>query len=150
MYKKATIMSACLLLVIATGWTLVQAQVPYRVSDREVEQLLKRIRNGSDRFRKSLDSALDRSRLDGTNREDDINAFVKDFDKETDRLYDRFKDHKSVSGDVETVLDRAVRIDRFMRRQQFRNDKAQRNWEAVRADLDQLAQDYSVTWDWQR
>ena len=148
MYKRATIMIACLLFAVAAGRIMIQAQIPYRISDKEVEKILKRTKNDSNKFRKSLDSALDRSSLNGTNREDDINAFVKDFDKETDRLYDRFKDHKSVSGDVETVLERASRIDRFMQHHQFRNDKAQRNWSAVRADLEQLAQAYNVTWNW--
>jgi hypothetical protein len=109
-----------------------------------------RLKKDSDRFRKSLDSSLDRSRLDGTKREDNINAFVKDFDKESARLYDRFKDHKSVGSDVQTVLDRAAEIERFMHNHQFRNGHAERDWSSVRADLDELAQDYSVTWNWQR
>ena len=82
------------------------------------------------------------------NREDDINAFVKNFDRATTSLHERFKDHKSVSADVQTVLDSAARIDQFMRRQQFRNGKAQRDWSVVRADLDQLSQAYNVTWNW--
>jgi len=110
--------------------------------------MLHRLRRDSDKFKKSVDSALDKSSLNGTNREDDINAFVKDFYKESDNLYDRFKDHKSVSGDVQNVLDRASRIDGFMHRHQFRNNKAERDWNAVRADLDQLAEAYNVTWTW--
>ena len=145
MYKKSLVVAIMFFAVSVC----VQAQdVPYRINDKQVEQSLKHLKKDSDRFRKSLDSSLDRSRLNGTNREDDINAFVKDFDKETARLYDRFKDHKSVSSDVQTVLDRAVRIERFMHRQQFRNGKAEHDWAVVRADLDQLAQAYNVTWNW--
>ena len=107
-----------------------------------------RLKRDSDRFRKSLDSSLDRSRLNGTHREDDINAFMKDFYKESDRLYDRFKDHKSVGSDVETVLQRAADIDRFMSRHEFRSDKAQRDWSVIRGDLDELARAYNVTWSW--
>jgi hypothetical protein len=146
MFKKSLIMLAAV--AIMSAGTIYGQEVPYRVSDRQVEQLMHRLKKDSDRFRKSLDSSLDRSRLDGTNREDDINAFVKDFDKESARLYDRFKDHKSVGSDVQTVLDRAVRIERFMHNHQFRNGRAERDWSTVRADLDELAQDYSVTWNW--
>jgi len=134
------------LLFVGTG-TFAQ-DVPYRLNDKQVEETMHRLKKDSDRFRKNLDSSLDRSRLNGTNREDDINAFMKDFSKETDRLYDRFKDHKSVSSDVETVLDRAVKIDRFMERNHFRNDKAQRDWSFVRGELDELARAYNVTWSW--
>ncbi len=133
----------------AGSLTSVKAQdVPYRISDKEVEQIMHRLKKDSDKFRGSLDSALDRSTLDGTNREDDINAFVSDFEKETSRLYDRFRDHKSVASDVQTVLERAARIEGFMHRHQFRSDKASRDWNSVRIDLDDLAHAYNVSWNW--
>ena len=148
MYRKSILTVVCLL-AIAGVWSVAQGQeVPFRISDKQVEQSLKRLKKDSDKFRKDLDSALDRSRLDGTNREDDINAFVKNFDRATTSLHERFKDHKSVSADVQTVLDSAARIDQFMRRQQFRNGKAERDWSVVRGDLDQLSQEYNVTWNW--
>jgi archaellum component FlaC len=121
--------------------------LPYRLSDKEVEQILHRIEDQSGKFRSSLDSALDRSRLNDTDREDDINAFIKEFDQEVRRLHDRFDDHKSVAADVQSVLDRAVRIDAFMRRRGL-GEKAQNEWSALRANLDQLAEAYTVEWRW--
>lgn len=149
MYKKAILTIVCALLVLTSMHSsTARAQgIPYRVSDRQLEQTMKRLKRDTDRYRKSLDSSLDRSRLDGTNREDDINAFIKNFDQETDRLHDRFKDRKSVSADVETVLDRASRIDRFMVNRRL-GGRAERDWSAVRADLDQLSQAYNVRWNW--
>lgn len=123
------------------------AGLPYRLSDKEVERILHRIEDQSGKFRSSLDSALDRSRLNDTDREDDINAFIKEFDQEVKRLHDRFDDHKSVAGDVQTVLDRAARIDAFMRRRGL-SEKAQTEWSALRANLDQLAEAYTVEWRW--
>jgi len=49
-------------------------------------------------------------------REEDINDYVKEFSKQTSRLHDNFDHHKSTAPDVETVLDRAARIDVFMSR----------------------------------
>ena len=131
--------------------TRTQAQVvgqPYRLSDKEVERILNRIENQANNFRRSLDAALDRSRLNGTNREDDINAFIKNFDEQTKRLHDRFDDNKSVAADVEAVLNRAADIDQFMRRQPL-SERAQNDWSAVRASLDELATAYNVTWRWE-
>lgn len=128
-----------------------QAQVvgqPYRLSDKEVERILHRIENQANNFRRSLDSALDRSRLNGTNREDDINSFIKNFDEQTKRLHDRFDDHKSVAADVEAVLSSAVTIDQFMHRQRL-NDRAQNDWSTLRASLDDLSQAYNVSWRWE-
>jgi predicted glycoside hydrolase/deacetylase ChbG (UPF0249 family) len=124
------------------------ADVPYRISDKEVEDVIHRLESQSDKFRKSLDSALDKSRFDGTRREDDINAFVKDFYKETKTLHDHFDSHKSTTSDVQTVLDRAAQIDQFMRRNRLKKD-AQKDWTVLRAYLDELASVYSVTWRWQ-
>ena len=149
MYNRQALIAVGLILIMSS-WTLVPGQdLPYRISDKEVEQNLKRLRNDTEKFRKSLDSSLDRSRLDGTNREDDINSFMKDFEHETSRLYDRFKDHKSVAADVESVLDRASRVDGFVARQAL-TGKAARDWAAVRADLDELARAYNVSWSWDR
>jgi DNA repair exonuclease SbcCD ATPase subunit len=121
--------------------------LPYRLTDREVEQILDRIERQSDRFRSSLDSSLDRSRLDGTRREDDINAFIKDFNDEVKRLHDRFSDHKSVAADVQSVLDRANRIDEFMSRNRV-DGRAREDWSRLRSNLDELSQAYSVDWRW--
>ena len=109
--------------------------------------MLHSIEQQSGKFRSSLDSALDKSSLNSTDREDDINAFIKEFDQEVRRLHDRFDDHKSVAADVQAVLDRAARIDSFMRRRGL-TERAQNDWSALRANLDQLAEAYSVSWRW--
>ena len=122
--------------------------VPYRVTDREVERVLRQIEQQSDHFRSALDSSLDKSRLNGSRDEDDINRFVKDFYEQTKRLRDHFNDHKSTSADVEGVLDRAASIDSFMRRNPMRKHDAMREWERLRGNLDELAQVYNVSWQW--
>jgi hypothetical protein len=63
------------------------------------------------------------------------------------RLHDRFDERKSVAADVQAVLDRGARIDGFMRRRGL-TEKAQNEWSALRANLDQLAEAYSVAWRW--
>src|SRR5882724_11897728 len=87
---------------------------PYRIGDREVSRLLDRIKNKTGGFRQSLKEALNKSRLDRTRREDDINAFVKAFEEDTKRLDDHFDHQKSTVADVDSVLQRASRIDTFM------------------------------------
>jgi hypothetical protein len=125
----------------------VTSDTPYRLSDKEVEEIIHRVEKQSDRFRSSLDSALDKSRFDGTRREDDINTFVKDFYQETKRLHDHFDSHKSTAADMQSVLDRAARIDEFMRRNRL-NNRAQNDWATLRTYLDELANAYNVSWRW--
>ncbi len=120
---------------------------PYRLNDKEVEKIIHRIEQQSDRFRASLDSGLDKSRLNGTNREDDINRFVKEFYDETKKLHDRFDHKKSTAPDVRSVLERAASIDDFMRRNRT-SSRAQEDWSTLRGNLDELAAAYNVSWLW--
>jgi hypothetical protein len=123
------------------------SEEPYRPNDKDVEQIIHRIEKQSDDFRASLDSALDKSRIDGTKREDDINAFVKTFYEETKRFHDHFDSRQSTATDVQSVLDRGARIDQFMRRFPL-TDQAQNDWSTLKGNLDELARVYNVTWRW--
>ena len=148
MRKKRMLILLNILILIAGFSVVARAQdAPYRMSDKEVKKLMAQLKKDTGKFRKSLDSSLDRSRLNGTNREDDINAFLKNYEDATERLYSRFKDNKSVGADVEAVLDGAAEIDRFMTRGLAR-EKAERDWDAVRQDLRRLAEAYNVSWRW--
>ena len=118
-----------------------------RASDQQVKDLLTRTKKDSDRFRKSLDKALDHSRIDGSREEDNIDEFVKDFAESTDHLSDHFNRHQVVTNDIDDVLRRSVSIDRFMQRQQLAAP-AENDWRTVRRDLDELARAYNVAWSW--
>lgn len=123
------------------------AQAPTRLSDDQVERLLERIEKSADKFRESIDDALDKSRADDSKLEKDINRFVQAFENATDRLEKRFDDDKSSSADVEEVLTRAASINSMMAHHRF-NDRAQADWRLLRGDLNELARAYGVTWEW--
>src|SRR5215208_1004266 len=126
--------TVCALMSASLSVIAMGQDAPYRISDKQVQQVTKQLKKDAGKFRKSLDSSLDKSRLNGTSREDDINAILKNYEDATERLYDRFKDDKSVGADVEAVLDGAVELDRFMTRR-LASEKAERDWAAVRDDL---------------
>jgi glutaminase len=123
------------------------ASNPYRISQEAMKGLLERIEKHSDNFRASLDDALDKSRFDGSKREDNINNFVKDFEVATDNLKDRFDDDYSAVGAASEVLRRGAMIDHFMQRHAL-TPRAQSDWAALRTDLDELARAYNVSMSW--
>jgi len=123
------------------------AQAPSRLSDDQVERLLDRIEKAADKFRESLDDALDESRVDDSKFEEQVNRFVKEFENATDRLEKRFGDDKSSSSDVEEVLSRAAAINGLMSRFEL-TDRAQSDWRLLRNDLNELARAYNVVWEW--
>ncbi len=146
--KTLAIVMVFALTSLGLGTAPAQAQRrAYRLTDRQVEQIIRRVENRADTFRRSLDAALDNSRIDGTRREDNINMFVADFETATNELRSRFNARRSVAADVELVLDRAARIDNFLRRNAL-NTRAQNDWSLLRTDLNALASAYGVSANW--
>ena len=145
---RQTISFALVLAMLSMGLTAVQAQRrPYRMNDRQMDELIRRVESSTDTFRATLANALNRSTYDGSRTEDDINRFVQSFESATDQLRDRFNRRVSVAADVENVLRQAADINQFMLRNRL-TQRAQSDWALVRNDLNALASTYGVTWQW--
>ena len=130
--------------------TSVKAQAvgqPYRLSDKNVERIIRRIELRSDQFRSNLDSALDKRGLVGI-RLDHVNTFIDLFHERVKRLRDQFDKHSSSTSDVRAVLGCAAPIDEFMTRNRL-SSEAQNDWTGLRNKLDQLALAYNVKWRWE-
>lgn len=140
------ILMTALVLALAGVSMTAQAQRPNR-NDRNVRQILNRIDTRTNQFRTSMDASLDRSRLDGTRREDNINQFIQDFDNAVEQLRNSVNNRSETTTEVQNVLTIAARIDNFMRRNRL-DANAQNNWLALRSDVNQLAAAYNITWDW--
>ncbi|NOT49352.1 MAG: glycine zipper family protein [Acidobacteria bacterium] len=122
------------------------AQGSVRVNDRQVGNIIRNIERRSDNFRKSFDVALDRSRLDGTYTEDNVNEYVKSFEDATNNLRSRFNGKTAIASDVDKVLNRAAMIDQFMRTN-LKQPRVQGDWTLLKSDLQQLANAYSVAFN---
>ncbi len=129
---RQTVSFALVLAMLSMGLTAAHAQRrPYRMTDRQVDEMIRRVETSADRFRATLANALDRSTYDGTRTEDDINRFVQSFESATDQLRDRFNRRVSVAADVENVLRQASDINQFMLRNRL-TQRAQSDWSLVR------------------
>ena len=123
--------------------------VPYRVSDTNVNSILARLEQRTDAYKREMNLALDRSVLNNTRSEDSINQYITQFEAATDSLRRNFDARRSTAADVENVLSRAYYIDSFMRDYRFANN-AEREWAAIRTDLNTLTGYYNVSWNWDR
>jgi len=142
-----TSLGILVVILISTGLTAhaQRQRRPNRTSDRQVGPILQRIETHTQVFRHSLSATLDQSRQQGTRREENINGFVSEFEDATARFRERFDNQQAVAADAQELIDRASLIDNFMRRGQLAV-RAQRNWDNLRLDLDQLARYYQVSW----
>ncbi|HEX6186687.1 MAG TPA: BON domain-containing protein [Pyrinomonadaceae bacterium] len=116
-------------------------------STAQAKQSISRLETSTDRFSKRLDAALDRSRLDDSRLEDQVNALVDEFEFATDRLKERVDDDMAIESDVREVLRRGLRLDMFMKTHRL-TPAAQGDWRRVKNNLDQLARSFGVGWVW--
>jgi hypothetical protein len=117
-----------------------------RVDRVNVERTIKRLEERSDRFRQTVDRDLDRSRLNGSRREDRINEQVKHLENALDDLRSEFNRGDRFD-ETRRHVDRAMRqsdeVNALFRRGSFGRE-AEREWSAIRADLNSLAAAYNL------
>lgn len=145
--KANFIILSLMVLLSGLSLTAVAQQRPYRVSDRQIDDLLRRIETRADTFQASLAQELNRSRVNGTNRENEINNYVRDFEAATDRLRSNFNGRNTSASDVQEVLDRGWAINNFVKNNNL-GYPAAGNWNNLRSDLRTLAGYYNVSWRW--
>ncbi|HYO99760.1 MAG TPA: hypothetical protein VER76_06185 [Pyrinomonadaceae bacterium] len=151
MTKARQIFSAWMVLALLSLSFGVQAQTTrrpvYRNNQVQTQRILRRLEMNAERFRVSLGQALDQSRYDGTRREDNINTVLDDFNHIVDHVRERQAQQQLVAADIDALLARASRLDRFMTNQGSRlTARSQSDWAALKADLNQLAGVYNVAW----
>ena len=112
-----------------------------------LQDTIKRLEDDADRFEGQLDSDLDRSPMNGTYLEDQINGFVNQFEQAADRLKNRYDDQGYAPGLAREVLARGRDIDRFMRKHHTGN-RSESDWLRVRSSLTRLASAYRIPWRW--
>ncbi|HEX7177061.1 MAG TPA: hypothetical protein VF240_17515 [Pyrinomonadaceae bacterium] len=120
-----------------------------RLSDQDrrvLRDVARRIDDRSGSFQRNVDRALDRSRIDDTPREDNINDRVRDFRRAAERFRNRAGDSNNINnsrGEAQQLLNSAANIDRLVRRVRL-DGRAQSDWSQIRADLRTVASFYNL------
>ena len=152
--------SLALVVLMAGVGTIAQGQYQrtYRITDRQLDQMIRRIETRTDNFTRSLGNALTQDTWDETRtenrREERLNQLIQNFEQATDALRARFNNRQATGADVQMVLDRAARIENFVQRQAQRRNNISlpqnsiNQWRLIRTDLDQLAAAFNITARW--
>lgn len=102
--------------------------------------------NNTDKFVRSLRRALNRSSLDGTAREDDLNRATKDLERTMDRVgraWNRDKDISKTRSLVREAISSARNVNATMRSRRLDSD-VERDWIEVRGQLNLLARAFKL------
>lgn len=141
--------SAVLMFLVAADSANAQSKREVRgrnLNKTQVNAIVNRVETRVDNFVKSYDKALDRSRLDGSSREDWLNKRAKDLEAATDELrreFDRRDAWVENKEEVRRCLNIASDIDKNMRNYNF-GAATEANWSRVRYELNSLADVYNL------
>src|SRR5215212_4766296 len=139
---RKTIFMAFLLALVTTGMaTSGMAQIG--TNDAAIRDLVRRIQTRTDSLQRAVQNAADRNNY----RVDDIDRLIIDFENAANQLERRVGSRRGGTTDAQTLLDRAAQIDNF-----FVNNRlgggSRREWQAIRADVDQIAGYYNLSPRW--
>ncbi len=112
----------------------------------EVGVIITRVENRSDDFIKLFDKALDRSGLDGTNREDNLNERARNLERSLDDLrreFDRKESYIATRPEVARTLSISTEINQVMKRRKM-GAETERQWTLLRIELNTLADVYNL------
>jgi len=117
-----------------------------KMTKAQVKLVIDRVEDRVDNFTKHYDKSLDRSKLDGSNREDWLNKRAKDLESATDELsreFDRRDAWIENKDEVRKCLNIATDIDKNVRNRKYSAD-TETIWAKVRFELNTLADVYNL------
>jgi hypothetical protein len=121
-----------------------QSAAPYRVTDQEMKPLLKDLEESVKKFQGAAKDKLKNTTLATGAGDASVKQYVQDLRDAVKRLKDDYGD-RSTAAEAESVFLRAGYINRFMQANPLVTG-ADRQWAAVKGNLDRLGQAYGVTW----
>jgi len=145
------VMPAVMLLPLST-----QAQYRDRRHDDEwggrISSVITDCDHRTDDFKQALARALDRSRLEGSRREDELNADARQLARALDRLRDSWNhdhDRERSRRHVRSAISAGRDINRTMVRHELRG-RVQGEWDALKTELNHLAEVFeepTIRWE---
>lgn len=136
-----TILRGILATIVLTG--LAATGMAQFGNQSAIRDVVRRIQTRTDSLQRDVQNASDRNNYNLN----DLNRLILDFETATNQLDRRLSVGRANSGDARPVLDRAAQIDNF-----FQNNRigagTQRDWQALRSDLDQLATYFNLSTNW--
>lgn len=122
----------------------------YNQNNVSISYAVKNLRNNARRFQSVLDRELDRSRYDGTSREDNLNDLAKRFKNAAENLDDEYEGNarrgSSSADEARRVVQYGSQLDQALNRSRlaYNNFNLQASWSAIERDLSVIARAYNV------
>lgn len=142
--SRSALFSCCFAIFLALAGALHPPQLyAQRVSDKDIENMMRNLRDDAKAFRPNFESALKKSVIRKTSQEKDARSLVSSFEKQTDAMLSEFKKTKKGDVAIETTLDNARQIDKLLSGLQLEPQIISR-WQKVQLELNQVANAFGI------
>ena len=137
-------------LIISAAFVALVMAIP-AWSQESTTSLIKQLKEDTERFSKSVDKALDRSSIDGSQLEDEINRYVKSFEEQIGTLQGDWEEKRDTTkASAEELMVRGRTINNFLNKHTDRFKSAvHTEWKSVKLDIGRIAKanNLEVKWD---
>ena len=114
-----------------------------RMSDKDIENTMKNLKEDSQRFQSSFNSAISKSTIRKTSQEKDAKATVKSFQTQTQSMLDVFQHTKKAETTLPGVLSTARQIDGILSSVSL-GGATPSDWAKCKAELSILANEFNM------
>ena len=139
---RKTIFTTFILALVTAGMAST-GMAQYGTNDATIRDVVRRIQTRTDALQRAVQNAADRNNY----RVDDIDRLILDFESSLNQLDRRLGTRRTNTSDAQVVLDRAAQIDNFFAANRL-GAGSRREWQAIRPDVEQLANFYNLNVSW--
>ena len=133
-------------LLIVAGDAAAQDRYRKKYNKKQVDNIIRQLESSSNDFRRNFDRALDRSRIDGTEREDNFNSRVRRFEESLNTLrgeFNRRDDWWESRNNVQQMLEAARPVSVMMNNRRL-GGNLESQWRRLRRNVNKLAGTYNL------
>ena len=123
------------------------ARAQKRVSDKDMERMMKNLRYDTKNFRPMFDRAVAKSTIRKTSQAKDDKNLVKTFENQVDAMQNSFKKNRNDGAATTTALETARQIDSVLRSVTLGPD-VMAQWQKIREELHPIAASYGIQEDY--
>jgi len=119
-------------------------------SQESTTSLIKQLKEDTERFGNSVDKTLDKSSIDGSKLEDEINGYIKSFEEQIGNLQGDWEEKRDTTkASAEELMVRARKINNFLKEHNDRFKSAvHTEWKSVKLDIGRIAKANNLKFEW--
>ncbi len=140
-------LACCLCMAVAFSFVAVlpapSARAQTRVNDKDVESMMRNLRDDAKAFRPEFDSAIKKSTIRKTSQAKDDRRLAKEFENQTEAMLNRFKKNRGNAPELQAVESSAQQLDQIVNNLQL-GPRVTERWQKIRTELNQVKAAYNL------